>query len=60
MYIIYAQYLTAFSILPALWLLVERPKAEVVGVEVAVWADEEDEKDDSSCGWLALAGWLGD
>ena len=40
------------------WLLAERPEAGVVGVEAAVWA-EEDEEDDFGCGWLALAGWLG-
>ena len=39
------------------WLLAERPEAGVVGVEAAVWA-EEDEEDDFGCGWLALAGWL--
>jgi len=38
--------------------LAERPKAGVVGVEAAVGADEDDEEDDSGCGWLALAGWL--
>jgi len=39
-------YFTAFGIPPVLWLLAERPKAGVVSVEAAVWAD------DSGCGWL--------
>ena len=38
--------------------MAERPKAGVVGVEAAVGVDEDDEEDDSGCGWLALAGWL--
>ena len=49
---------TAFGIPPALWLLAERPEAGLVGVEAAVWAEEDDEEDDFGCGWLALAGWL--
>ena len=29
-----------------------------VDVEAAVWAEEDDEEDDSGCFWRALAGWL--